>query len=357
MSDLFKPVKRTALEAGQEAAKIIFGPIAFQSARILRDSGMLDFFQKQGIAGASIAEAARHCKMREYGARVLVEAGLSMGLFYKQEESYILTKTGVFLINDEMSRINMDFVHDFCYQGMFYLDDSLEKGKPEGLKVFGKWPTVYEALSQLPEKAKKAWFGFDHFYSDEAFPKVLPLVFDDNPPKKMLDIGGNTGKWSLQTVAYHPEVQMGIADLQGQINTMQDNIKGKPGAERITGHPINVLDPQSSFPEGYDAMWMSQFLVCFSLEEVDMILSKAANALESGGRLFILDTYWDRQENDNAAYVLIQTSLYFTAFANGNSQMYRSDDILKALEKAGFTLERQIDHIGHSHTLFVAQKK
>ena len=52
----------------------------------------------------------------------------------------------------------------------------IKNEKPEGLKEFGKWNTVYEALSQLPPHVQKSWFGFDHFYSDDAFPLVLPLV-------------------------------------------------------------------------------------------------------------------------------------------------------------------------------------
>ena len=61
--------------------------------------------------------------------------------------------------------------------GLFYLDEALREGKPAGLKVFGEWPTIYEALSSLPEQVKKSWFGFDHFNSDNSFKEALELVF------------------------------------------------------------------------------------------------------------------------------------------------------------------------------------
>ncbi len=38
---------------------------------------------------------------------------------------------------------------------MFYLEDSIKKEKPEGLKVFGNWPTIYHGLSELPDQVKK----------------------------------------------------------------------------------------------------------------------------------------------------------------------------------------------------------
>ena len=39
--------------------------------------------------------------------------------------------------------------------------------------------------------------------------------------------------------------------------------------------------------------------------------------------------------NEIAAFCLQQTSLYFTAIANGNSQMYHSSDLLRCLAESG----------------------
>ncbi len=96
---------------------------------------------------------------------------------------------------------------------------------------------------------------------------------------------------------------------------------------------------------------MSQFLDCFSQREIVHILRQAAKAMERDANLFILETYWDRQENATAAYCLQQTSLYFTCIANGNSQMYHSDDMKTCLEEAGFEIRSEVDQIGLYHTL------
>jgi hypothetical protein len=50
---------------------------------------------------------------------------------------------------------------------------------------------------------------------------------------------------------------------------------------------------------------------------------------------------------------LQQTSLYFTAIANGNSQMYDSKVFLRCVAAAGLRIEQDIDRIGVSHTLLV----
>ena len=46
----------------------------------------------------------------------------------------------------------MDFTNDVNYLGFFHLQNAIKQGKPEGLKVFGKWNTVYEALAEMPSK-------------------------------------------------------------------------------------------------------------------------------------------------------------------------------------------------------------
>ena len=86
-----------------------------------------------------------------------------------------------------MARINMDFMHEVCYRGMFDLDKAVHEGKPAGLKTLGDWKTLYEGLSSLTPQARESWLAFDHYYSDAAFPAALPLVFADHP-KRLLDV-------------------------------------------------------------------------------------------------------------------------------------------------------------------------
>ncbi len=354
--DFFKKDGKKAIDAMNKAQEISWGPVIFQSAKTLRDLGILALVQEHGEGGISLEEISSKLNLSIYGARVLLEAGLGIGLVYQpNENSYVLTKTGFFILNDEMTKVNMDFVHDVCYLGMFNLKESILNGKPEGLKVFGNWDTVYEGLSLLPPDIRKSWLDFDHFYSDISFPKVMPLLFN-HKPKMIYDVGGNTGKFSLQCVRYNPDVKVTILDLPGQLAMADKNIKENGFEERVFFHPIDLLDPQSPFPKGADAVWMSQFLDCFSEDEIISILTRAKEAISQDGAIYILETYWDRQKFAAAAFSLQQTSLYFTAIANGNSQMYHSKNMIKCVHAAGLYVEEDIDNIGISHTLFRCKK-
>ena len=344
----------SAQEAQRLAQQIIFGPIAFQASRLMVKFGILERLNR-AAEGQTLEEIAREAKLSRYAAQVLLEASLSIGTVLCENERYRISKAGWFLIKDPLSPINMDFVHDVCYQAAFDLEAALLEGRPAGLKVFGNWPTVYEGLSSLPPRALEKWLAFDHFYSDQSFPAALKIVFSQ-PVRRLLDVGGNTGRWALQCVAYNPEVQVTIMDLPQQIQLMKEHTAGLPGAERIHGHPANLLDPAAPFPEGFDAIWMSQFLDCFTEQQVTSILSRAAASMSENTTLYILEPLWDRQKYETAAYCLTQTSLYFTALANGNSKIFHSTDLSRCIEAAGLQIAKIHDNLGLGHSLLCCKK-
>ena len=346
---------KTALQAKFDAQKIAFAPIMFQAARALRNLGILEYLLKTKRKGSDIETVAEATSLSVSGVKVLLEAGLSMELVMIKDGKFYITKTGYFMLSDELTRVNMDFTQDVNYEGMMHLEESIVKGKPEGLKVFGKWDTVYEALSELPEKVRESWFAFDHYYSDYAFPEVLPHIFKSNP-KKILDVGGNTGKFSIFCAKNNENVHMTILDLPGQIKDAKININNEGLDNRISTHALNLLDNTLAFPKGHDAIWMSQFLDCFSQEEILGLLKRSYDAIDQDGCLYILETYWDKQQFEASTYSLHATSLYFTAIANGNSQMYHSADMEKLIIKSGMYIDEVYENIGVSHTLFKCKK-
>jgi hypothetical protein len=353
--------KIRAVDAKFEAQKIAFAPLAFQAVKALLDLGLLRAANDAGDNGLTRKELAAAAGISEYGAGVLAEIALGLGVFKlavptKAEtpdsdttkpaheiERFILGKIGWFLLEDEMTRVNFDFVNDICYKGAAALGESVKNGRPEGLAVFGNWSTIYEALSSLPEQAKKSWFAFDHFYSDIAFPEALPLVFS-RKPKRLFDIGGNTAKWAVACCRHDPEVQVTVVDLPGQTAVAERNAAAAGFGDRIGVHACNILE--ALLPGGADAVWMSQFLDCFSLDHVTAILQKIGEAVSADCDIYVLEPLWDQQRFEAASFSLQATSLYFTCMANGESKMYRFDELRCAIEKAGFVLAEARHDLG-----------
>ncbi len=346
----------TALEAKTEAQKLAFAPIVFHTARTLRDLGILEVLDSAGGEGLNAEQIAAKSGVSEYGVKVLLDMALSAHIVTWEKPNYVLAKLGYFLLHDGMTKANMDFTADVCYAAMMHLTEAITEGTPAGLKELGDWPTIYEGLSQLPAKAKESWFNFDHFYSDRSFPILLERVFAAKP-KRLFDIGGNTGKWALKCCNHDSDVEVTIIDLPQQIDMAMKNAKEQGFSERINGFPANMLDKSQTLPGGADVWWMSQFLDCFSPMEILSILRRVRAAMDENATVYILELFWDAQRYDAASFSLNATSLYFTCLANGNSRFYRSEDFLELVEEAGFEVATRTDDIGLGHTLLELKAK
>ena len=364
--------KIRAIDAKIEAIKIAFSPLTFQAIRALIELGLLQKISDAGDEGITVRELSKLSGISEYGVGVLSEMALGMGVIKIRRDDcpsasingenassqcrtessnydlghLVLGKIGWFLLEDNCTRVNFNFTNDICYKGAFNLIDSIKNEKPEGLKVFGdKWATVYEALSTLPEREKKSWFDFDHFYSDIAFPEALPIVYAKKP-KNLFDIGGNTGKWAIASCKYDSDVHVTIVDLPGQTAVAEKNAKEAGFSDRISFVSGNVLDSETKLPAGADAVWMSQFLDCFSLHQITKILKKIYNSVDTNCDVFVMEPLWDMQKFEGESYALQATSLYFTCIANGNSKMYRYGELVGAIEAAGFHLVTAHHNLG-----------
>lgn len=324
-----------AIDALHEAQKIAFSPFVFQTTYCMLQFGIFDliFENREGITKEEIAEKSG---ISLYGVTVLLEMAESSGIVEINDEKYTLTKLGYFIARDEMTRVNLMFTQDICYKGLFHLEEAIKTGKPAGLKEIGDWSTIYQGLSALPGRLKKSWFEFDHFYSDNSFDDALEVIFKDKPTM-IFDIGGNTGKWALASTKYDPNVKVTILDLPIQLDVAKKNIEQYPASrDRVFYQPVDMLKAETKIPEGADVYWMSQFLDCFSEQEIEQILLKIRETAKPNAKVYIMETFIDNQRFPAAEFSLVATSLYFTVMANGNSKMYSSSVMKYIIEKAGF---------------------
>ncbi|PLY09955.1 MAG: SAM-dependent methyltransferase [Arcobacter sp.] len=354
MKEFFKDNhKISALEAQYEAQKIAFAPVVFQVVRTMRDLKLLEILSNNKD-GLTYDELAKKSDLSKYAVQLLCETALSANVISIDEEKVYLTKVGFFIHSDKMTNTNMNYNHHVNYLGLFYLEESIKKEKAEGLKVFSQEDTIYPALSTLPQKAKESWFEFDHLYSDSGFKEAINILKNLNP-KSILDIGGNTGKFAILFAEKNPDIQITIMDLPQQIKLAKQNIYEK-NILNISTYEANILIEEINIAKNFDIIWMSQFLDCFKDEQIIAILKKIVNSINTETEICIMEPFWDRQNNETAAYCIINTSPYFTAMANGYSKMFKYSDFKKLLLLAGLEIIETIDNIGLCQTLIRCKK-
>ena len=243
-----------------------------------------------------------------------------------------------------------------CIQN-FRISESFKENRPAGLqKYLFDSETIYSKLPELNEKMKKSWYEFDHHYSDDCFRETIPLIFEaafkNRSEKRIFDIGGNTGKFERACLEYDRDCTVTMIDLKENIEAAQKNFN----TERCKFFAANIL--KDELPQISGAVFMSQFLDCFSKKQILKILNKVAKHSDKDTKIFILEPFIDKQQFEGAAYALSHISMYFTCMANGNSKMYNESEMKEIIEKSDLKLERVYQNIGkYDYTLLECTKR
>ena len=348
--------KNNLLHAFEEAQKIAFAPFIFQAVASAKKTGLLDALG-QSKKSLTVCELSIQTGLNTYAVQILVDILLASNVIEMLEDSsYRLGLVGKCLIYDHMTEVNFDFTNLVNYKALSHATESLQTGKPCGLKEFNpSWETIYPHLKDLPTEASKAWFSFDHFHSDSAYQAALD-VLKEKDIRYFLDIGGNTGRFIFKALKTWPESKACILDLPEQITLMKHNDSLRSVADRIDTYPINWLD-ESSRPiinNKIDLIWMSQFLDCFSREQAISILKRVHSlASQKQATIAILEPLVDKQRNSAATLSIASTSLYFSCLANGNSKFFTSIELKEIIKEAGLQIISIHEPLGVGHSLYL----
>lgn len=272
------------VKALADAQKIAFAPLTFQAVAAMLKFGILEFLDENPSAVQQIVE---NCNVSKYTAETLLEAACAAGLVIKTGEKYVNSLVASAFLHNEMTKVNFNFVKDVCYLGASELANSFEQEKALGCKKFiGDYETIYNALHKLPCDVKKSWFEFDHFYSDRCFEEVLKIIFE-NKPSKIFDIGGNTGKFERACLEFDKNCIINMIDLPENIEEAKKHLHN----DRLKFYGIDVL--KDKMPEISGVVLMSQFLDCFSEEQVISILTNIKNSMADDTKIYILEPFTD----------------------------------------------------------------
>ncbi len=342
--------KQSRIEALSEAQKLAFAPMSFQALASMIDLGILKFLDKNSV---TLQDIINGLNLDEYTVKTLLQIAEVISIAEEIEGKYTLLPKGEAFLYDEMTIANFNFVRNICYLGASELTNSFIRKTPEGLKKFisDKESTIYPIIPNLAEPMKSSWYDFDNLYSDNCFDKVFEII--SSKYKRIFDIGGNTGKFE-KICLKNSGIEITMLDLA-------ENISARINDPELNGcdfYPVNVLDKNIVYPKMENAaILMSQFLDCFSKEQILKILTDLKNNIDKESSIFILEPFTNNQNFEAAKFSLVHISLYFTCMANGVSKMYEQGEIIDLIKKAGLELIKVHNNIGpFDYTLLECRK-
>ena len=164
--------------------------------------------------------------------------------------------------------------------------------------------------------------------------RLMSKRVDLSARKRLLDIGGGSGAYSLAFCAANPRLNSTILDFPQTIETARTYARQSGLADRIAHLAGNAIT--TDWPKGHDVVLMSYVWSAVGGDDVAVLARRAFDALPPGGLVLVHDFMVEnsREQPAFAAWYLLGS-----IFDNPNAVCLTPAYVEDALRQAGFKIE------------------
>jgi len=274
----------------------------------------------------------------------LLTALVSLGLMVKEGERYAnAPATDRYLVRGRAAYFSDYYTRQIdrlVYPKLDHLTPAMKGEAVDGL---------YDHEFADPEEA--ADFTIGQHAGSEGPAYMLARRVDLSGRRRVLDVGGGSGAFSLEICRTNPEVSATVLDFPNVVG-YADRFAAEGGlADRITTLAGNALE--TDWPNGHDVVLMSYLLTAVSRPAVDALLARAWSALPSGGLVLVHDFLIDDAGTgpDLAALWYLPMML-----GNPDSSALTESKLTGTLARLGFVGVESEELISEIASLVVARK-
>lgn len=257
----------------------ILGAAAFQTVMAALRLGVFEALAEQP---RTVAETARALDLNERGTHALLEALVALGYARRGGARYDVTPlTRKWLLRDSPDSMaaGLEFWSMLLLDLWSSLDASVKEGAPP-FDLYNGW---------LDERAG-GWEAFQDFMITGARAMAKEIVRRVSLPagaRRLLDVGGGHGQYSIAFCEQHPELTATVLDLPGAIETAERELAGSRCADRVSTRSCDFWEEELG--EGYDVVLLFNLLHTHQPPRNRELLRKVDAALAPGGRVIILE--------------------------------------------------------------------
>jgi predicted O-methyltransferase YrrM len=269
-SDLFTPIK---------IREIAYG---FQSSRIFLTAYELGLFTALGDKAMTSAAVAKALKTDPRATDRLMNALCTMDLLAKKGGKFSNTPAAAQLLVQGKPEYMAGFMHT--------------------ISLWNTWSTLTEAVRKGTTVAMRphtndrgnAWLSaFIAAMHDRAKTQATAIVtqIDLTGVKRVLDLGGGSGAFSMAFARAGKEITATVFDLDNVIPLARKYVKQAKLQTQIDYRAGDYL--KHDLGKGYDIVFLSAIIHSNSESENQLLLKKCSKALNPNGQLVVVDFIMD----------------------------------------------------------------
>lgn len=297
---------------------------AFYDSCILFAASDLGIFGKLAELGeAEAGRVANDLGLEVHRTRLLLDACVALGLVTKEGAGYRNTQeSNMFLVPGapgDLSgaiRYNRDVLPAWANVAKM-----VQTGSPvERQDIHLGEDSDRTRTFVMAMHARAKWIGC----------ALIPLL-DLAGKKRLLDIGGGSGTFSVLMAAAYPELRCTVFDLPEVVRIAETLIENQGMKGRVRVLPGNYH--KDGFPAGNDVVTILGVLHQESPESIQDILKRAYDALDPGGAIYVLDVMTDATHTTPKFSALFAVNMALTA---ASGWVFSDTELRDWLTHAGF---------------------
>lgn len=315
--------KYFAMVKGKDAAGVLpddlFETIrAFMPSRVILTALELDVFTALG-EGCNANELAKRIAADPRGTEALLNALVSLGLLQKEDGIFRNAASAArFLAEGSGDSARQAQLHTAnMWKRWSHLTESVKSGRPA--------PSVRD-----DEHVGTFIAAMDHGARGRV--RSITQALQLNGTRRVLDLGGGSGAYSIAFAKAVPELRSEIVDLPEVAHIAQQHIAKAGLSDRVTVRPGDMLTVELP-AQSYDLVLLSSICHMFSPEENRVLFARARNALAPKGRIAIADFIVDPGKASPRSATLFALNMLVATRGGGT---YSEPEYEAWLKAAGF---------------------
>jgi len=320
-----------AADAADTATDVSPEPIlrlasGFMAAKHLFAASELGVFEALADSPATVDALAARTGLTRRAARISADAMVALGLLERDAELY---RNGPAAEQYLAGGTPMDlrpllrFWDQVSYPTWEALATALGSGPPR---------EVFE-LDDAQQQIVSA--GIEAILAGPAH--ALPDVVDFSGHRRLLDVGGGTGSWTIAVVRRHPHLRATVLDLPVVAEMARARVAETGMADRIAVVAGDAMAEQ--LPGGHDVFLVANLVHYWSPETNSALLRRVRNAVQPGARLLLAD-FWTDPTHTEPVQAALMAGEFAALLREGD--VYSVEEVGEWLPAAGW---RFLEHL------------
>jgi hypothetical protein len=313
----------------------------FMAAKHLFAASELGLFEALADSPATLDGLAARTGLTRRAARISADAMVALGLLERDGDTYRnAAVAAAFLSGGGPADLRpfLRFWDKISYPVWCEFSEALARGPSRDFT---------EVLARDAGLQEVASAGIEAILAGPT--AALPRTFDFSHCRRLLDIGGGTGSWSIAVARAFPRIEATVLELPAVAAIARKRIDGSGLASRI-----GVVEGDAmarALPPGYDAFLLANLVHYWSPDENRDLLRRVRRAADTGAALLLAD-FWTDPTHTTPVHAALMAGEFAVHLRHGD--VYSVEELRGWLDVTGWRFVRHAPLAG-PQSLVVAE--